>query len=47
MGEDDQEYILDHYQKSDTYKGEAIYKLEEDSDSEIARGSSYDDFKLC
>lgn len=32
MGEDDQEYILDHYQKSDTYKGEAIYKLEEDSD---------------
>ena len=32
MEEDDQEYILDHYQKSDTYKGEAIYKLEEDSD---------------
>ena len=32
MGEDDQEYILNHYQKSDTYKGEAIYKLEEDSD---------------
>ena len=32
MGEDDQEYILDHYQKSDTYEGEAIYKLEEDSD---------------
>lgn len=32
MGEDDQEYILGHYQKSDTYKGEAIYKLEEDSD---------------
>ena len=32
MEEDDQEYILDHYQKSDTYEGEAIYKLEEDSD---------------
>ena len=32
MGEDDQEYILGHYQKSDTYEGEAIYKLEEDSD---------------
>ena len=32
MEEDDQEYILDYYQKSDTYKGEAIYKLEEDSD---------------
>ncbi len=34
MEEDDQEYILDHYQKSDTYKGEAIYKLEEDSDGD-------------
>ena len=34
MGEDDQEYILGHYQKSDTYEGEAIYKLEEDSDAD-------------
>ena len=29
-----QEYILDQYEKSDTYKGEAIYELKEDSDTE-------------
>ena len=32
MDTKDQEYILDQYEKSDTYKGEAIYELKEDSD---------------
>ena len=34
MDTKDQEYILDQYEKSDTYKGEAIYELKEDSDTE-------------
>lgn len=32
MGKEDQKYIINHYEKSDTYKGEAIYELKEDSD---------------
>ena len=34
MDTKDQEYILDQYEKADTYKGEAIYELKEDSDTE-------------
>ena len=34
MDTKDQEYILGQYEKSDTYKGEAIYELKEDSDTE-------------
>ena len=34
MDSDDQEYILDHYNQTDTYHGEDIYELEEDSDTE-------------
>lgn len=32
MDKEDQKYIINHYEKSDTYKGEAIYELKEDSD---------------
>ncbi len=32
MDKEDQKYIINHYEKSDTYKGETIYKLNEDSD---------------
>lgn len=32
MDKEDQKYIINHYEKSDTYKGEVIYELKEDSD---------------
>lgn len=32
MDKEDQKYIVNHYEKTDTYKGETIYKLKEDSD---------------
>lgn len=32
MDKEYQKYIINHYEKSDTYKGEAIYELKEDSD---------------
>lgn len=32
MDKEDQKYIINHYEKLDTYKGEAIYELKEDSD---------------
>ena len=34
MDSKDKKYILNHYEKSDTYKNETIYKLKEDSDTE-------------
>ena len=34
MDNKDREYILDHYEKSDTYKGEDIYSLKEDSNTD-------------
>ena len=34
MGEKDQKYILDHYQKEKTYHGEEIYKLDDGADIE-------------
>ncbi len=32
MDKNDQKYIINHYEKVDTYKGEKIYELKEDSD---------------
>ena len=34
MDTDDKKYILNHYEKTDTYQGENIYELKEDSDTE-------------
>ncbi len=34
MDNKDREYILNHYEKSDTYKGEDIYSLKEDSNTD-------------
>ena len=34
MDNDDKKYILNHYEKTDTYKGEAIYELKEDSNTD-------------
>lgn len=34
MDKSDKKYILNHYEKTDTYQGENIYELKEDSDTE-------------
>ena len=34
MGDKDQKYILNHYEKTDTYKGEDIYSLKEDTNTD-------------
>lgn len=34
MDTNDKKYILNHYEKTDTYQGENIYELKEDSDTE-------------
>lgn len=34
MNNDDKKYILNHYEKTDTYKGEKIYELKEDTNTD-------------